>query len=88
MTDYGKWRKITNGVSTEYAEVAEDGHMTVWFYSVWGPIGSVIRDLRPGAECLPIKTKKDKAAVDHRQVLIDMALRSQNALVTAMKAAR
>ena len=64
-----------------------DGTYTQWSFSVWGPIGQHA-PLPEGYEVVPLETKADFAEAERIEKMIERAMQSQNALVTAMRFAK
>jgi hypothetical protein len=81
------WKILTKDGEPHAVTVEPSGLVTAWSYTVWGPIG---QSGFPGKECTvrnPIN-RKERGLIDHAKALVEKAMRSQGALVTAMQATR
>ncbi len=75
------------GVRPTAVEDNGDGTFTSWGYTVWGPVGNTGKPIE-GTIVREPKNKKEKDLIAGFQKMIDRAMRSQEALVTAMRFVR
>ena len=81
------WKLLTDGKEMIAVESKDDGSVTQWQYTVWGPVGSS-GEPNPETTLREPKNKKERDLIRRAQALYERAMRSGTALAEAMLLAK